>query len=235
MSHYSLSAKYYDHLYAAKDYKAEVDQLLTELGISGGSCLDLACGSGRHLEHLAAHFDCQGLDLEPDFLREAVTRVPGAALHQADMLDFDLPDRFDLITCFFGSVGYLKEVNRLNQALSNWARHLKPGGWIALEKWLNPDEFRSGKVYAVFVDKPEFKLTRMVVSRAQGTLYDSDFHYLLATPAGVEHFIERHQLRMFRDEEYCQAMAGAGLTPKFSSNQGIRGMYLARKEPPKPH
>ena len=34
-------------------------------------------------------------------------RLPGVPLHLADMRDFDLPERFDAVTCLFSSIGYL--------------------------------------------------------------------------------------------------------------------------------
>lgn len=231
MSSYAPSAAFYDRLYAQKDYAGEVAGLLKELnqrGLSGGSCLDLACGTGRHLEHLQAVFDCDGLDLEPKFLSQGAGRVPGARLHQADMLDFSLAGRqFDLITCFFGSIGYLGEVAKLNRAIQHWTGYLKPGGILAIERWIDPAEFQAGRLFATFVDEPDFKLTRMVVSRAKGPLYDSDFHYLWATPQGVEHFVERHQLYMFSHDQYLQSMTG--LEPELLPQLASRGMYLGVK------
>lgn len=232
MTHYALSASFYDRLYSDKDYAAEVSglaQTLQEQGLSGGDCLDLACGTGRHLEHLSKSFHCQGLDLEPDLLAAAARRLPGIPLHRGDMLDFSLPgQQFDLITCFFGSVGYLGDVERLNQAVRHWTGYLRPGGFLAIERWIDPLEFQAGRVFATFIDEPDLKLTRMVVSAADGTLYDTDFHYLLATPSGVEHFVERHQLRMFTHQEYLAAMAG--LSPELRPDLAMRGMYLGVKK-----
>lgn len=232
MGSYSLSASYYDRLYADKDYAGEVQGLLEALrtrGLSAGDCLDLACGTGRHLEHLAGSFRCQGLDLEPGLLEHAARRVPGATFHAADMLDFSLPgQQFDLITCFFGSVGYLGSLERLHQAVRHWSSYLKPGGYVAIERWLDPGDFKPGRVFANFVDEPDFKLTRMVVSASSGTLYDSDFHYLLATPKGVEHWVERHQLRMFTHQEYLEALAE--LQPELAPELAMRGMYLGQSK-----
>lgn len=233
MSHYASSSSFYDRLYSDKDYAAEVEGLTSALcqrGLQGGRCLDLACGSGRHLEFLRRHFDCQGLDLEPGLLQAARQRLADMPLHQADMLDFSLPGPgFDLITCFFGSVGYLQEFERLCLATQNWARHLKPGGWLALERWLDPASFQAGRVFANFIDEPDFKVARMVVSSAQGSLYDSEFHYLVATPQGVEHRVERHLLRMFTAQEYEQALSQADLRGGLVEGLGVRGMYLAQK------
>ena len=145
------------------------------------------------------------------------------------MLDFDLSEsRFDLITCFFGSVGYLREPEQLAAALVNWKRHLKSGGWLAIERWILPEDFKAGRLYSAHAEGEGFHLTRMVVSAAQGTLYDSDFHYLLATPEGVQHLVERHQLRMYSQTEYLQAFQECGLQAKWQPDLGCRGLFLAQ-------
>jgi SAM-dependent methyltransferase len=233
MGSYELAGQYYDYLYPAKDYGGEVTRLvgvLTGKGLPiGGDVLDLACGTGRHLEILSRHFQCHGLDLEPALLEVAIQRLSGVTLHEADMLDFDLCHRrFDLITCFFGSIGYLSEWERLVAALANWREHLKSQGWLAIERWILPEEFHPGKLHSVHSEGDDFKLTRMVVSAAKGTLYDSDFHYLLATPQGVQHMVERHQLRMYTHQQYLQAFYECGLQPEWHADLGCRGMFLAQ-------
>ena len=143
------------------------------------------------------------------------------------MAEFDLGRKFDVVTCWFGSIGYLQEESRLQQALKTWAGHLREGGWLCLEPWIFPETFRPRMVHATTVDQPDFKLSRMVVSHAEGSLYSSDFHYLMATPDGVQHFVEKHQLRMFTREQYELAFKEAGLTVEFESDSiTARGMFL---------
>jgi trans-aconitate methyltransferase len=229
MGSYARSGRFYDELYAHKDYAGEVDLLLQWVGLERGRVLDLGCGTGRHLECLVDRFEGCGVDLEEELLEVARQRLPQVALVRGDMAEAAVVGPFDLITCFFGSVGYLGSVDRLHQATRHWAGLLSPSGWLALETWIQPDEFSPQRVMALFVDQPDFKLTRMSVSRATGTLYDTDFHYLLATPEGVEHFVERHQLRMFSHQEYRTALEGAGLRWSWEPTLGMRGMYMARK------
>lgn len=63
---YSRLAEYYDLLYGSKDYGAEVDtihQLVQKYKTSpDNDLLDVACGTGRHAEHLKKHYNVTGFD-----------------------------------------------------------------------------------------------------------------------------------------------------------------------------
>ena len=75
---YQRSAQLYDASYDFKDYRAESERLLEVIRarVPGArTLLDVACGSGKHLEQLAAHFEVQGLDLEPRLLEVARARL----------------------------------------------------------------------------------------------------------------------------------------------------------------
>ena len=60
-----------------------------------------------------------------------------------------------------------------------------------------------------------------------GTVAVLDFHYLVATPEGIEHFTEHHELGLFTDEEYLAAFTQAGLDVLHDDAwlEG-RGMYI---------
>lgn len=75
----------------------------------------------------------------------------------------------------------------------------------------------------------ESKICRMNVSEQEGSLSVLNFHYLVGTSEGVQHFIERHELGLFSIEEMLEAFKKSGLEVKFEEN-GIsgRGMYIAR-------
>ena len=70
--------------------------------------LDVACGTGKHLERLAQDHSVEGMDLDAALLELALRRLPGVPLHQADMTSFELGRRFDAVVCLFSSIGYVK-------------------------------------------------------------------------------------------------------------------------------
>lgn len=150
---FTLSAKYYDMIYSFKDYRGEAEKLakiVQEKGsLSGRRLLDVACGSGHHMEYLKGWFDVEGLDLAPELLELARERLPDVPFHQADMADFALDRQFDAITCLFSSIGYLKTLERVRQAVGCWARHLAPGGVLLIEPWFTPENWHPGSVHAL--------------------------------------------------------------------------------------
>src|SRR5439155_15144781 len=103
-------------------------------------------------------------------------------------------------------------VPRLNQTLQPFARHVLPGGLVIIEPWFTAETYSPSHIGAQFVNQPDLKVARINTSEVEGNLSVMDMHYLVGTPAGVRHFVERHMLAMFTEEEYQAAFAAAGLT-----------------------
>jgi len=231
---FTQTARYYDKIYGFKDYQAEaqaiVDLVRAGLGSGGSRLLDVACGTGQHLEHLKEHFQVEGLDLDDELLALARQRCPGVPFHQGDMTDFDLGRRFDVVTCLFSSIGYVRTVENLVRAVDCMARHAVPGGLVLVEPWFTPEAWRPGTVHGLFVDEPDLKIARVNTSFARGRLSYFDLHYLIGTPEGTEHAVEHHELGLFEQEEMLAAFQAAGLTVSYDE-EGLtgRGLYLGRR------
>ena len=139
---FSKTVRYYDKIYSSKDYHAEVQHLLAVIGENlcsrGRRLLDVACGTGRHIEYLKEHFEVEGLDIAHELLEIARQRNPDVVFHQADMMDFDLGRRCDVVTCLFSSIGYVKTLDNLARAVGCMAYHLVPDGLLIIEPWFTP-------------------------------------------------------------------------------------------------
>lgn len=69
---FSKSAAFYDAIYSFKDYAAEaveVQGLIEKRNPDAGTLLDVACGTGLHLQYLAGAFDVEGIDLGAGYWR----------------------------------------------------------------------------------------------------------------------------------------------------------------------
>lgn len=212
---YGLSAEIYDLIYSFKDYPAEAEKLrlfAAERGQRGGALLDVACGTGMHLQHMVPHYErVAGLDQSAEMLAYASRRLPGITLVQGDMLDFDLGERFDLITCLFGSIAYMRSEERLRQAVANMARHLRPRGLLMVEPFLRPEECIHGYMHHMLIEQPEIRIVRMATTRVEDGVYISDMHHLISTPQATRHVVEHHEMALFSDASYRRAFEAVGL------------------------
>jgi len=230
------TAPYYDKIYAAlgKDYAAESERLK---GIvkqhkrsRGKALLDVACGTGAHAEHLCKAFGITGLDIEPAMVTIAQERCPTGVFFIGDMREFDLDRSFDVVTCLFSSIGFMKTVEDLRAATGEMARHLVPGGVLLIEPWLAPDTFSAGHMQVVVVDEEELKLARVTRSDRDGDLSILDMQYLIATAEGIEHVAERYEMGLFEREEYGAALEEAGLDVVYDrQGPAERGLFIATK------
>lgn len=214
MTMHEHSADVYDALCAHLDYEganSRLRGLVGDLVPDAASLLDVACGTGRHLELLAPHYEVEGLDLSPQMLDVARTRCPNARLHEGDLVDFSLDRTFDVVCCLFGSIGYAGSVANLDRAISRLAVHVRPGGGVVVEPWVAPERFREGKLVYDSVRDDDLNVARMYVTRQVGRASVYEMDYIVGTPSGVTHFAEYQELGLFTDHEYRQAFARAGL------------------------
>lgn len=110
------------------------------------------------------------------------------------------------------------------------ARHLKPGGVLAVEPWFWPEQWISQRPHVMTIDEPDFKLVRMNTTWVEGRLAVMDMHHLVGRPEAVEHFVERVELALYTHEEYLDAFRAAGLQPEHDA-EGLmgRGLYLGTR------
>jgi SAM-dependent methyltransferase len=229
-------AIHYDAIYAAmgKDYAAETARLEAVIRrhkrSQGDALLDVACGTGGHIEFLKKAYTVEGLDLDADMLAIARRRHPDVVFHQGDMVDFDLGRHYDIVVCLFSAIAYALTTDRLNAVVRTVARHLRPGGLFAAEPFIAPEKWREHHISAVFVDQQDLKIARMNTGRREGHIAVLDFHYMVGTPSGIECYTERHDLALFTHEEYFAAFRDAGLHVHYDS-EGLmgRGLYVGVK------
>ena len=171
---FSNSARIYDAVYSFKDYGAEaerVHELIQERSPGASSLLDVACGTGKHLEQFRRWYpDVAGVDLDEGLIEIARGRLDDVPLQLADMTSFDLGRKFDAVTCLFSSIGYVGNVERLASAIGAMAAQLTEDGVLVVEPWLTPDLWQVGRPHLLSVDEPDLKIARMAISGSKGAL-----------------------------------------------------------------
>jgi SAM-dependent methyltransferase len=234
---YSELAGYYDLLYSFKDYEKEalrIKKLIAKYKKSkGNELLDVACGTGHHLKHLKEDFSCTGVDINEEILNVARKNVEGVVFKRADMITFDLDKKFDVITCLFSSIGYVKTYSNLRRTIRNLAKHLRTGGVALIEPWFTKSAYESGSPYMATYDGKNIKIARLNVSEIRGAISVMDMHYLIAEKDGrVKHFVDRHELGLFEVSKTIKFMKDADLQSRFLKNGLLkdRGLYVGIKE-----
>ncbi|SFP43060.1 N-dimethyltransferase [Amycolatopsis arida] len=232
---YTESAAWYDRLHRNKNYAAESQRIVghvRRLRPNARTLLDVACGTGGHLQHLRTEFTCEGVDVEGGLLEVARPRLPDVPLTQADMTDFDLGRRFDVVTCLYSAIGYVRTVDRMRAALRCMARHLEPGGVLIVEPWIQPDSvvdvedrWVDGSSAVVVIEDDDLKLVRVRVFRSYGSMSELTMHYVAARDGEIVSGTERHRVAMFTREEFFAAAEAAGLAARWCCD-GLTGRGL---------
>jgi len=201
----------YDQLFDTAAEVAALHGLIEQRAPGAATLLDVACGTGRHLSHLQRHYRVEGVDREPAMLREARRKLAGARLTKGDLLELNLPRKFDVVTCLFSSIAYVKTVPHLRKAVSNLARHLRPGGLLVVDGWILPENWSPGYVVVHQARRDGLAVVRISRGGRRGRVSTMEWHVLAADSRRIQHFVETHELGLFTRDEYLDAIARAGL------------------------
>lgn len=238
---YKNLARYYDLMYSEKDYKKEaivIRRLISKFKkTKKENLLEVACGTGRHIQYLKHDFKILATDINTEMLGVARKNVKGVTFKQADMVTLNLNKEFDAIVCLFSSIGYVKTYSNLKKTLNNFARHLKKGGVVIIEPWFTKSTYKVGLPNLTTYGDKNIKIARENISNIRGDLSIMDMHYLIAEKdKAVKYFIDRHELGMFEQKRFLEFMKDAGLKAKFVKN-GLkngsmkdRGIYIGVKK-----
>jgi len=217
---YTKLAKYYDNMYAWVDYEGnsrKLHDIIQEHKISDSNrWLDVACGTGTHIMHLMDKYDAMGFDLSSEMLSIAKKKCPDIKFVQGNMISMDIGQKFDVITCLFGSIGYLTLEDELAQAISTFSKHTNHGGVIIIEPMFTKETVRDGSMGLISLDLPEIKIARANRSRREGDMVYLDFHFLVTTSKnGTEHFVDPSPMAAFPRSTFLSLMEESGLSAKF--------------------
>lgn len=234
---YHSLARFYDRIYAGREYRAEANELL-EIARRTTSrrprtLLDVACGTGAHLSHVRNRVAVAGVDSSPSMLAVARRRLGRAVpLRLGDMRSFDLRRRFDVVTCMFSAIAYLPTSRDRVRAFRNFYRHLVPGGVALVEGWILPHRWKGRLVSLMTYAGPEAKVARMSASSRHGNWSHIDMEYLIGEPGKpIVHVRESHDNPLVTAAAMLRDLRRAGFHARvvLSGRYRDRGLYVAQR------
>jgi predicted TPR repeat methyltransferase len=135
IDHYTDYANFYDQG-TTTDITSKVDlvrQKINQYSPNAKNLLELACGTGNILAQLVDEYAVTGIDLSPNMLKIAREKLPDAELHVADMTDFNLGKKFDVIICLFDSVNHLLSFEQWKALFNRAEEHLSDTGVFIMD------------------------------------------------------------------------------------------------------
>lgn len=137
---YRWLAQYYNDFFLPirAPFDAARERLLRRILPNVRTACDLACGTGITAIGLAKRgVRTYALDLSPQMCRiarknarQAKVSIKGVRVIRADMRNFKLPERVDLITCEGDALNHIPRKQDLRSVAKCVARALKPGGYF---------------------------------------------------------------------------------------------------------
>jgi SAM-dependent methyltransferase len=224
------SAELYDAIYHFKNYQHESELLrefIARIVPGARTLLDVACGTGAHDRFLKDHFQVDGIDLNSRYLDAAHARNPAGRYVHADMTNFDLGCRYDVVTCLFSAIGYLKAIEPVHRAIVCMARHVHPHGALIIEPWITPERWQPGSISVNSGETSDGVVCRMALSRRQENRSVMSLHYLHGSRQGVRYYTEQLELGLFTREEMMAGFERAGMRVLYHPEGLIgRGLYI---------
>lgn len=219
MTVFGAYSRYYDLLYATKDYMQEAAYVL---GIvkrhrpQARTLLDLGCGTGVHACAFArAGYHVTGVDRSEAMLERARERASNERAGEGrgsvdfvlgDIREIALSRRFDVVTALFHVISYLSTNDELHAAFSKIRQHSAPDGLLIFDHWYGPAVLTEQPTQRVKVfEDAHVKIVQIATPslHINDNLVDVNYDLLVIDKASgrCEQLNENHRMRyLFRPE-----------------------------------
>ncbi|MFN7923786.1 MAG: class I SAM-dependent methyltransferase [Bryobacteraceae bacterium] len=244
---YRWLAKYYDRVFSP--FRAPIDnarhQILEPLLPRIASACELACGTGTvALELARSGIRTYAVDLSPGMCRitreKALQQKVPLRVLRADMREFRLRERVDLVTCEYDALNHVPRKADLAKVLRAVARALEPGGhfYFDVNNLAGFERYWNG---CFWVERPGLVLVMRNGHDSKKQRAWSDVEWFIEEGSLWRRHTERVEEVCWTAAEIRQALQKAGFdrirawdaAPFFEGDdltrRGCRTFYLARK------
>ena len=206
--------KYYDIIYADKDYEKESDFLEQTFRKHSKNMpkaiIDVGCGTGGHAIPLAKRgYEITGIDASETMINLAKEKARKAGVkadfYRIDVSRLQLDKKFDACISMFAVISYLTDNKSISSSLSNIRNHIKKDSLFIFDFWYGP---------AVLSILPSIKIKKVEKGGIKVIRFAEPYldtlhqicrinYYLLACKGRtiLEEVEEEHAMRFFFPEE----------------------------------
>ena len=163
--------------------------------------LEFGSGTGGHgviLQKLG--FDIFGLELSKQMVDVALLR--GFPCEQADITNFEINRKFDVVISLFHVISYINENESLEEVFKNASKCLNCGGLFIFDVWYSPAVFHQKAETRIFrVENAEISVIRIAEPQIHVNKNVVDVNYSILVKSTTTNewieFQERHPMRHF--------------------------------------
>jgi hypothetical protein len=147
------------------------------------------------------------------------------------MTDFDLGRDYDAVLCLFSAIGHVLTEEKLVAAVGAMSAHVRPGGLVVVEPFIEPADFREGHISDEEGSDETTRVVRVSYSEREGNVLNLVMHHFVSTDgkaSAADPLV--FGIAMFTADEMRGAFETAGLEV-FHDPDGLmgRGLYIGRK------
>ncbi len=129
MESYDKFGEFYDAVMGNRAKTAlYIRKLIVQNKSNAKTILELACGTGAVLTHLAKEYEVFGLDLSAKMLSVAREKLPRVRFFNANMVTFNIGKKFDVILCVFDSINHVLDFTDWKRIFRKVDAHLVEDG-----------------------------------------------------------------------------------------------------------
>jgi SAM-dependent methyltransferase len=220
--HFIQYAKYYDALYADKDYASESryinDVLRGYFGDRSLSILEFGSGTGKHAVELCdLGNEVLGVEPSPQMISLAKEH-PKFKLVEGDLRCTGVHGEFVACIAMFHVLSYLSSSEDLELAFRNAGKNLASGGIFVFDVWHAPAVLKIGtEARSKHAKGQGFSILRKATSTHHPKKQHVNVHYsveVLHDHGGKDFFEEDHLMRYWWPEELVDAASISGFKLK---------------------